>query len=856
VAWFILDGLFREDASKTSNTSNTSDSSNSSEPPVRTYVLAPFQEAAVGRVRGILERRGGAILADAVGLGKTYVALALIEERFRGGDDVVVVIPAALRGLWLRPLRRLERNAGGGPAVRLVSHAQMSRGVAIREPRGGRLVVVDEAHRFRNPATRRYGALARLLDPPDPPPDDGDRHYSGPGPRPPRPPRPDVLLITATPINNAVDDLFHLVRLFLRDDGLRDAGVPSLRGAFEPPGGDPAAVQGVVRELVVRRSRAMVDARYGGAGPVVGVRVAFPERAPPRIHRYRSPETPVRVATIEALELAAYGPGAAPLLRLGLLKRLDSSPRALAVSVGRVREYLAAFRDAAAAGRLLRPGDRRIGGDDDPFQLLLLGVVAEPAPPELDLAGLVAATERDLVRLEELTGSGPGRREGTGRREAPRTGGRGGAGSDPKLQALIDLLHSVEGERVLVFTEYRDTAEALWRTLLPQVRVGRIDGSGAWLGGSPAGRRRVVERFAPAANGRRAPPARERVDVLVATDVLAEGLNLQDARHVVSYDLPWNPVRLLQRIGRVDRLGSLHDIVVPHLFVPAEGLDAVLGLTRRLRAKLHGIAGALGEERADELLAGLAAGPAADLGDRVEASLRAVAREAPDPIESLRTLWVRSGAAGWSPMPEARRQLEPWVGQVGMAGSGVDLDAMALVEHAGRAQLLELHRDGRVTGPTAAGVRVLGAGLAADGVEEQSPERVVRVVHGIEAYFRRQAALDSAPPPVPPRQPGARLARRVRRAVADAGAGVAPETVARAEAVLAALSVPLRPVQERAVSRVLEERSSCEANNGPARFLERMEDALAGVSRDPAEYRKAAGKPPRIQAMLLVRKTG
>ena len=108
---------------------------------------------------------------------------------------------------------------------------------------------------------------------------------------------------------------------------------------------------------------------------------------------------------------------------------------------------------------------------------------------------------------------------------------------DPKQAALIALLDRARDEKIVVFTEYRDTAEALWRALAARRRVGRVDGAGAWLGLRPSGRRLVVERFAPLANGSPPAPELERVDVLIATDVLAEGVNLQDARLVISYDL-------------------------------------------------------------------------------------------------------------------------------------------------------------------------------------------------------------------------------------------------------------------------------------------------------------------------------
>ncbi|NIP81353.1 MAG: hypothetical protein GWM90_19915, partial [Gemmatimonadetes bacterium] len=288
----------------------------------------------------------------------------------------------------------------------------------------------------------------------------------------------------------------------------------------------------------------------------------------------------------------------------------------------RLRGLCQEFVRAAESGRVIAPrAATRRAADGDPLQLVLTDLVADPAAPGVDLRAAAASADRDLRRVEALL------------RSLDR--------DDPKLAALERLLDAVAPEPVIVFTEFRDTAAYLQRSLLDR-RVARIDGAGAWLGRHPAGRRNVVERFAPRANGRPPPPAREAVRVLVATDVVAEGLNLQDARLVISYDLPWNPVRLLQRIGRVDRLGSRHLEVVPYLFAPDRGLDAVLGLTRRLRAKLHGIVGALGDEGGDLLLTALTREPSA-LQDAMHAVERA---RTLDPRETLRTLWIRERGRG------------------------------------------------------------------------------------------------------------------------------------------------------------------------------------------------------------------
>src|SRR5690606_1709405 len=141
--------------------------------------LEPFQTRAAVRLARIIRIRGGAILADSVGLGKTHVALALIRAEIDAGGTALVVAPAQLRAHWKRHLRTV-------PNCTFVSHTTMSR--ASRTPRQPSLVVVDEAHAFRNARTRRYAALALLCE------------------------NARVLLLTATPVNNSLFDFYHLVR--------------------------------------------------------------------------------------------------------------------------------------------------------------------------------------------------------------------------------------------------------------------------------------------------------------------------------------------------------------------------------------------------------------------------------------------------------------------------------------------------------------------------------------------------------------------------------------------------------------------------------------------------------------------
>jgi superfamily II DNA or RNA helicase len=516
--------------------------------------LTAFQATAVDALRRIIERRGGAILADSVGLGKTHIARALIEERVAVGGDALVLAPSALIPHWQHQLRSCT-------GVRVVSHATMSRSGAPPLLQSGRaLVVVDEAHAFRNPAIRRYRALAALAA------------------------TADVLLVTATPVNNSVHDFLHLVRLFAPDDAFADVGAPSLLSAAElAAAGSAEPLRRVVPAVMVRRTRELIERVYTSAVPQSGpATLRFPRRESIRRVHYDlegccAGGIAEIAGAVRRLSFPAYAPaGAVPaeLLQLGLLKRLESSTHAFRASLAAHRRLLQEFSEAARHGFLLDAHTCRVLMPvvGDAVQLTIRAVALPEWPLQLDRDELIArAREEDSIldMLLQRLDCSPG---------------------DPKADALAALLNGeLQGEQVLVFTQFRDTGRALWHRFRRAERVALIDGAAAHLGESRSSRRTVIQRFAPRANGARVPAPREAVRILVATDVLAEGLNLQDARVVVSYDLPWNPVRLAQRIGRIDRLGSPHERVIAFAFMPAAGLDDLLGLVRRLRRKLRHI---------------------------------------------------------------------------------------------------------------------------------------------------------------------------------------------------------------------------------------------------------------------------
>jgi superfamily II DNA or RNA helicase len=489
--------------------------------------LAPHQAPAAERLSAILARHGGALLADAVGLGKSYVALAVALAR---GEPFALVVPAVLVPQWRALLERFDTKAP------IITHESLSAGTYRPLPPPTvpyRLFVVDEAHRFRNPGTQRYRTLARLVV--------GAR----------------VLLVTATPVHNRIADLFHVFQLFLRDHALAALGVPSLRRAARAEGEiDPVLAAAAAARLVVARSRTRVRDGYGGGSSAL----AFPHRSEAETLRIGAAPDAVLEALVTGVRRLTSGGPAAPLLRLILLRRLASSLPAFRASLARQEAYLDLAARAAGEGRGLsaRAFHRCFPPTEAPdiqlalFPLLLDTRECAPHPGD----------RRELARLRALA-------------EDAR---------DPKADALARLLDA-RPAKTIVFTDAQPTVRHLVRRLHGH-RVAAVFGRARRFAAGTASRHEVLRAFAPFAQNAPQPAAALQTDLLIATDLLSEGLNLQDAERVVHYDLPWSPARLTQRVGRIDRLGSPHAGVATVAFLPPEPLTEALALEQRLAAKV------------------------------------------------------------------------------------------------------------------------------------------------------------------------------------------------------------------------------------------------------------------------------
>lgn len=583
-----------------------------------TIKLAQFQEDGVWRARRILDERNGVLVADGVGLGKTFIAGALIRDAVeQRRQRVLVVAPATLRdGPWEHFRLRYQLGA------EIVSFEQLAAGDLNFAPNEYAMVIVDEAHGVRNPETQRAAAMRHLLQ---------------------GAPAKKLVLLTATPVNNTLWDLYYLLAYFIRDDAaFADVGIRSLRQHFgeamamDPEDLSPDKLFDVLDAVGVRRTRHFVKRYYphdrieidGALVPiqfpkpnVAEVDYRLDEVLPDFFESFAhsltcDPEEcdhEEPIASEPFLKLARYLPSrylisgeeaaherqVAGLLRSGLLKRFESSVHAFALTCERMAALHDTFLDLLERGSVATSEVLKEWAKSDAADLdeMLASIGEDVSPASMYQVRELRAdvqTDRDLLRSFA-----------TRARAVTRD-------NDPKLQALKAELAKIatdaesegigerdtrEKRKAIVFSYFAETVDWIEDFLTnggaPDPYTGRVV---AAVGGDEAAVQRAAFGFAPAST--EAPPGKDSdlFDILITTDVLAEGVNLQQARHVINFDLPWNPMRLVQRHGRIDRIGSPHAEVFIRCFMPDDRLDELLRLEARLQRKITQAAMSVGVE--------------------------------------------------------------------------------------------------------------------------------------------------------------------------------------------------------------------------------------------------------------------
>jgi hypothetical protein len=405
------------------------------------------------------------------------------------------------------------------------------------------MVVVDEAHHFRNRGTNRRNTLASKADAP-------------------------MLLLTATPVTNTLDDLWALFELFLADHDVQSMfgwNLATARRLAEDGHWDPVEL---LRELTVRRV-APPDSVGFGSRPSAHLEIVPYQPSAEEQWLWANLERELRSLTL--FDDAEDWPK--PLFIEHVLRRWESGPHALLQTLSDLHDYAERKLEAALVGRQLdRAGFREIFGAA-PQQHVFPFVYAVASSP--DPVGPIALREA----VHDLAGL----------RTRAEVVCEAGLGRDEVILGLA------RDGKLLIFTSYRRAAEGLYELLVtqlgPSARVGLITGSQAratGLGRVPASE--VLRRFSPGSHATTLRP-HETLQALVATDCVSEGVNLQDCGRVVLADLPYTPVAIEQRVGRLLRPGGPHDHVSVYLPRPVNWVDS-LGMRRRLSEKVGAARGA------------------------------------------------------------------------------------------------------------------------------------------------------------------------------------------------------------------------------------------------------------------------
>lgn len=550
-----------------------------------------YQEQAVLSAKRVLQEHGGVFISDVVGLGKTYVC-AMLANQLEGRHLVIgppVVLDASNPGSWRNVFGDFKVAADYESLGRL--DRLLDRGVEKYEN-----VFIDEAHRFRNEDNATYEMLARVCR--------GKR----------------VILVTATPYNNYPRDILSQIKLFQSGKRSTIPNMPNLDGFFGrlqknlkdlDRQRDYDEYMRTVREnaretrekvlkyLMVRRTRSEI-VRYFGTD-LEKQNLKFPEVAEPRPVYYEltDEESAIFDETITCLTrtmtYARYAPklylkkGPAQLerqsqanmrslMRILLVKRLDSSVYAFRRSIDRfiasLRRYIAALESGSVY--ISKRYSEKIfdmveNDDDEAIERLLEEADVEVYSASNFEPGFEEHLRSDLETLQHIQ----------------KMWSR--VTRDPKLITLTQKLRSdpiLKKGKILIFTESKETAEYLRDSLDNEHKVIAFTG-----GSDVTARDRVISNFD--ANVRH---PKDDYRILVSTEVLAEGVNLHRSNVVVNYDIPWNPTRMMQRVGRVNRVDTKFDTIHTFNFFPTKQSNDQIKLKEAAEAKIHAFISMLGAD--------------------------------------------------------------------------------------------------------------------------------------------------------------------------------------------------------------------------------------------------------------------
>lgn len=591
--------------------------------------LASFQKVAVRQAVQMVRDYGGAFVSDVVGLGKSFIGAAIVKH-FERTDHArpLILCPAPLTEMWERYNEVYQLNARvlSMGFLREDDDAGVAKLLKDVKFRDRDFVLIDESHNLRHPDTQRYKVVQAFLQ-------TGRR----------------CCFLTATPRNKSAWDVYHQIKLFHQDDRT-DLPIdpPNLKEYFKLIENAERKLPDLLANILVRRTRQHILRWYGFDAEthepvdpnrfqdylhgtrkayvlVGGKHQFFPKRELETIE-YSIEDTyqglyqqlrgylgkprkgkPGSAMPDGELTYARYGlwhyvkadkrkvepyvslqrAGAnlRGLMRILLFKRFESSVYAFRETVKRLLKIHKSFVTSLDKGlvpagedaqRILYEWDIQAEGA---FVDAIRAVSQRYEAGDFDLKSLRAHIEHDIDLFQKIL-----------ELVSPISPEK-----DAKLQTLKKRIAEkpLKGAKRLIFTQYADTAKYLYENLNPDGKRADIE----VIFSGDKSKEKIVGRFAPKANPEyNFAKGEAELQMVIATDVLAEGLNLQDCDNIINYDLHWNPVRLIQRFGRIDRIGSENERVYGYNFLPETKLDANLGLRQKLHNRIQEIHDTIGED--------------------------------------------------------------------------------------------------------------------------------------------------------------------------------------------------------------------------------------------------------------------
>lgn len=537
--------------------------------------LYSFQKVAIRQAIRYINRYNGVFISDVVGFGKTFIGAGILRQLRK---RALILCPARLTEMWEEFAEKFEIDA------KVCSHGMLYHGIydddsALRQFESRDIVLIDESHHFRNNDTKRYKELQPFLT--------GKK----------------VILVTATPQNTSVWNIYNQIKLFHQtEENIFPMEESNLRNLFRKAEEGKFHLRELLKYILIRRTRNHIKKYYQGQDDF---ELKFPKRELETVtydinEIYDNLYDQI-VELMRELKYARYDlwryvkqnkQEVEPYInlkkvigtlqifhRIRLFKRLESSIGAFRGSIDNLLEIHKRFYRIIEEHGIVPAGEEiqdRIYRYDQKKLEDYLETFGQKQPYNTDdfELDLLKSDLRDDIRvLKKILSQ---------LKTIPEE-------KDPKFDVLLSKVLQIQKDKpkVLIFSEFADTVEYLHKRLskiLDNVdfATGDVKKLGAKIGA-----------FAPKANDYKGD---KKIDVMVATDILSEGHNLQDCSAVINYDLHWNPVRLIQRAGRVDRIGSEAETIQIKNFFPVDRVEKEISIKEILRRRIREIQEYIGED--------------------------------------------------------------------------------------------------------------------------------------------------------------------------------------------------------------------------------------------------------------------